>query len=83
MDRAFVEKYMNDKIAKGENFVTISFFELRVKNNLSEEDTKEFLNLAKAYLEKANYKVVLSGVYTFRGVSRQVQSNELLVALKD
>ena len=83
MDKAFVEKYINDKIVKGENLVTVSFFELRIKNNLSDEDTQEFLKLAKAHLERASYKVYLSGEYTYKDVKRTVQSNELLVAVKD
>ena len=83
MDKAFVEKYINEKLSKGENFITVSFFELRVKNNLSESATNDFLNMAKAHLEKAGYQVFLSGEYVYKGLTKQVQSNELLVAIKD
>lgn len=44
-------KLLNSKIAENENFIRFTFYELRVKNNLSEEDTDEFLRLAMTYLE--------------------------------
>ena len=83
MDKSFVEKYVNEKLSKGENIISISFFEIRVKNNLSEKDTEEFLKLAKSRLEKAGFKVYLSGEYTYRDIKCQVKSNELLVAVKE
>ena len=38
-------------MAENENFIRFTFYELRVKNNLSEEDADEFLRLAMTYLE--------------------------------
>ena len=83
MDKSFVEKFVNERISKGEDKVSISFFEMRIKNNLSEKDTEEFLKLAKSRLEKAGFKVYLSGEYEYRDFKYQVNSNELLVAVKE
>lgn len=47
-------------MAENENFIRFTFYELRVKNNLSEEDTDEFLRLAMTYLENKNYEVYKS-----------------------
>ena len=83
MDKSFVDKYVNERISKGEDKVSISFFDIRVKNNLSEKDTEEFLKLAKSRLEKAGFKVYFSGEYEYRDFKHQVNSNELLVAIKE
>ena len=83
MDKSFVDKYVNEKISKGEDKISISFFDIRVKNNFSEKDTEEFIKLAKSRLEKAGFKVYLSGEYIYKGIRCQVKSNELIVAVKE
>lgn len=42
MTTQFVEDYIQYKISKNENEIIYTFYELRVKNNLSEEDVDEF-----------------------------------------
>ena len=38
MTTKFVTEYIDKKINENENFIRYTFYELRVKNNLSEED---------------------------------------------
>jgi hypothetical protein len=83
MDKSFVDKYVNEKISKGEDKVSISFFDIRVKNNFSEAETEEFIKFAKSRLEKAGFKVYLSGIYEYHDFKHQVNPNELLVAIKE
>ena len=48
-------KLLELKMAENENFIRFTFYELRVKNNLSEDDTNELLRLAMTYLENNGY----------------------------
>ncbi len=75
---------LNSKIAKNENFIRFTYYELRVKNNLSEEETDEFLRLSMTYLEKKGYEVYVGNArYSYNKVDQNVQSNELLIAFKN
>lgn len=79
-----ITEYLDNKINKDENIITITFYEVRIKFNLSEEDTQEFLRLCKTRLENLGYQVYFTGArYTYQGVSKTVQSNELMLAIKD
>lgn len=75
--------FLNNKIKQDENLIRITFFEMRVKENLSQSETDEFIELTKAKLKNFNYKVYEAGErYWYNGNSYTVQSNELLVAVK-
>lgn len=84
MTLKFITDYIDDKIRKDENKVVFSFYEIRIKLDLSEEETDEFLKLSRTRLENLGYQVYFTGAkYTYQGVSKVVQSNELMVAIKD
>lgn len=75
---------LDSKMAENENFIRFTFYELRVKNNLSEEDTNEFLRLAMTYLENKGYEVYIGNSrYTYNNANQNVQPNELLIAFKN
>ena len=38
MDLQFVDNYINKKLEENENYIRYTFYELRIKNNLSEEE---------------------------------------------
>lgn len=77
-------KLLNEKMAENENFIRFTFYELRVKNNLSEDDTNEFLRLAMTFLENKGYEVYVGNArYTFNNANQNVQPNELLIAFKN
>lgn len=62
-------------------FYTIYFLWV---NNLSEEDTDEFLRLAMTYLENKSYEVYIGNArYTYKNANQNVQPNELLIAFKN
>ena len=64
--------------------VRYSYFELRVKHNLSEDEAQTFVKLAKNKLENMNYKVYLKGErFVFDDANRIVDENEYLIAIKD
>ena len=80
----FVEDYIQDKINKNENEIIYTFYELRVKNNLSEEEVDEFLRLNKIRLENLGYKVFFTGAkFVYQNSNRTVQPNQFMVAIKE
>lgn len=79
----FIESYMEEKINQDENYIVCTFYDIRVKYNLSEKETDEFLILSRNKLQNLGYKVYFSGAkYTYNNCNRTVQDNELLVAIK-
>ena len=78
------KKLLEVKMAENENFIRFSFYELRIKNNLSEDETEEFLRLAMAFLENKGYEVYVGNArYTYNNANQNVQPNELLIAFKN
>ncbi len=79
-----ITQYLDNKINDDENIVKITFYEVRIKFNLSEEETQEFLRLCKTRLENLGYQVYFTGAkYQYEGQNKVVQTNELMVAIKE
>ena len=56
---------------------------IRVKNNLSEQDTDKFLSLTRTKLENKNYKVYFSHArFTYKNANMMVQPNDLILNIK-
>ena len=84
MTTQFVEEYINYKICKNEYEIIFTFFELRVKENLSEEQAEDFLRLSKIRLENLGYNVYFTGMkFILNGKTREVKQNELMIAIKE
>lgn len=84
MTTQYVEEYLNYKISQNENEIIYTFYELRVKNNLSEEEIDEFLRLNKIRLENLGYKVYFTGAkFVFENANRTVQANQYMIAIKE
>ena len=83
MKEDYVNKYIKEKIVKQDDFLKFSFYELRVKENLSNDETDDFLEMAKWKLEDLGYGVYFSGAkYTYKNNRYTVGDNELLIAIK-
>lgn len=79
----YVGRYIEYKLLENEEEVRITFYELRVKENLTEIETEEFLQLCKNKLENMNYNVYFTGeTFIHKQCNRMVQPNELLIAVK-
>ena len=59
MTDMFVIKYIDNKLREVENpnFIRYTFYELRIKNNLTEEEVDRFLKINKDYFENKGYEV--------------------------
>lgn len=83
MKEEFVKKYIEKKVEKQGKFLKFSFYELRVKENLSNDDTDDFLEMAKWQLEDLGYDVYFTGAkYTYNNSRYVVGDNELMIAIK-
>ena len=53
----FIKNYVVNKIeeSKDKNYIRYTFYELRIKYNLSEKEVDEFLKLARTYYENNDY----------------------------
>ena len=84
MTTQFITDYLDNKIAKNENYIKCTFYELRVKRNLSEEEVDELLELAKTRLENMNYQVYFTGAkFQYNGKEQQVQAQDYMIAIKE
>ena len=84
MNLVYITQYMDRKIEENVNKVTITFFELRIKEDLSQEDTYIFLRMSKQRLTNLGYKIYDTGEkYMYNGKEEEVKSNEFYVAIKE
>lgn len=84
MTTQYVEEYLNYKMSQNKNEIIFTFYELRVKENLSEQEVDEFLRLCKIRLENLDYNVYFTGAkFVFENANRTVQSNEYMIAIKE
>ena len=79
-----VAEYLDEKIEKNDKIVKCTFYELRIKKNLTQDETNQFLDYCKNRLKNNKYKVYTTGQkYIFENQTKNVQDNELLVGIKD
>ena len=83
MTMKFVTEYIEKKVNENDKFIRYTFYELRIKNNLSQDDIEEFLDVNKDYFENKGYKVFFTGdKYEYNNETRYVEQNELMIAIK-
>lgn len=84
MTTEFVTNYIDKKLNENENYIRYTFYELRVKNNLSEEEVNQFLKINRDYFENKGYKVYFTNArFIYKDANRTVQPNELMIAIKE
>ena len=84
MTLEYITEYIDKKIYKNDKFITVTFYELRIKEDLSKEDTFIFLKMSKHRLVNLGYKIYETGQrYEYEGKEKIVRSNVLFVAIKE
>lgn len=84
MTTQFVTEYLDKKIEKNENYIVATFYDLKVHHNLSDDELEVFLQLAQTKLVNMGYLVYFTGAkYNYKNENKIVESNEILVAIKD
>lgn len=86
MTDAFVINYIDKKVeqSEDENYIKYTFYELKVKNNLDNEEIQRFLKINKDYFENKGYLVYFTGArYSYKGANTVVHDNELMIAIRE
>lgn len=75
---------MKENESQNKNYIEYSYYELKIKANLSEKQIDEVLRVSRDYFENHNYKVYFTGArYEYKGAFQNVQANELMIAIKE
>lgn len=83
MNLKFIDDYINSKLSENEDFIRFTYYELKVKSDLSEQDIKMFLNLAKTKFQNIGYNVFFTGEpYMYKNEVKIVEKNEFMIAIK-
>ena len=84
MTLGFVDKYINSKLEENEKYIRYTYYELRVKYNLTEEEIDKLLELSKIRLENMSYQVYCTGAkFVYNNANRVVEDNEYMIAIKE
>ena len=84
MTTQFITEYLDRKIEENENYIIATFYDLKVHHNLSDDELEIFLQLMQTKLVNMGYLVYFTGArYKYKNENRIVESNEILVAIKD
>lgn len=79
-----IESTLKEKLNKNADYIRYTFYELRVKYNLSEQDTDRFLDLIRTKLQNENYLVYFTGArFEYKNAKTKVKDNELMIAIKE
>lgn len=78
-----IDMYLENKLKQNRNCVVFNFYELRVKLNLTSEETYNFLHLVSTKLENNNYKIYRTGQEYYYRKKLKVEDNQLMVAIKE
>ena len=79
-----LDKYINNKIDKEGKFLIFTYYEIRVKMNLTKEEAMVVIDLIKRKLTNNNYSVLFPGdIYYKNSQQVRVKENDLLVAIKE
>ena len=84
--KAFIIDFINmkEKERQNKNYIEYSYYELKIKANLSEKQIDEVLRVSRNYFENHNYKVYFTGAqYEYKGESQNVPTNKLMIAFKE
>ena len=84
---AFIINFINKKEKEKENenkdYIEYSYYELKVKANLSEKQIDEVLRVSRDYFENKNYSVYFTNAeFEYNGQKRKVETNDYMVAVK-
>ena len=80
----YITNYIDKKIRENENIIVITFHELKVQENLSEQQIEYFLDKSKIRLTNLDYKIYEEGdTYTLEGETHLIENNIYYVAMKN
>ena len=67
-----IDMYLENKLKQNKKCIIFTFYELRVKLDLTSEETYNFLHLVSTKLENNNYKIYRTGQKYFYQEKKKV-----------
>ena len=83
--KAFIIAFINkkEKESSNINYIEYSYYELKVKYGLTEEQIDEVLRVSRDYFENKNYDVYFTNAeFQYNGQKRKVETNDYMIAVK-
>ena len=81
---ADITEYLDNIIEQNSKKLVFTFYELRIKMDLTEPTVEKFLRLSETRLINLGYQTYRIGdIYEYQGEKQVVKENELLVAVKE
>ena len=78
---AFIHK--KEKESSNRNYIEYSYYELKVKYGLTEEQIDEVLRVSRDYFENKYYNVYFTNAeFEWYGQKRKVETNDYMIAIK-
>ena len=78
----FIKTKENESLDK--DYIEYSYYELKVKKNLTEEEIDELLRISRDYFQNKDYNVYFTNTeFEYNGQKRKVKSNDYMVAVKN
>ena len=82
--KKFTIRLIESKEKENEKYIRYSYYELKVKNNLSEKEIYEILRISRDYFENKGYKVYFTNAeFEYQNAKRKVEINEYMIAFKE
>ena len=82
--KKFTIELIETKEKLNENYIRYSYYELKVKDDLSEKEIDEVLRISRDYFENKGYKVYFTNAeFEYKNSKRKVETNEYMVAFKE
>lgn len=83
--KSFIIAFINkkEKESSNRNYIEYSYYELKVKYGLTEEQIDEVLRVSRDYFENKNYNVYFTNAeFQYNGQKRKVETNDYMIAIK-
>ena len=72
-----------EKESSNKNYIEYSYYEVKVKANLTEEEIDELLRVSRDYFQNKNYNVYFTNAeFEWNGQKRKVETNDYMIAIK-
>lgn len=72
-----------EKESTNKNYIEYSYYEVKVKANLTEEEIDELLRVSRDYFQNKNYNVYFTNAeFEWNGQKRKVKTNDYMIAIK-
>ena len=81
--KEFTKELIESKEIENTNYIRYSYYELKVKDNLTEKEIDYVLKSSRDYFENKGYKVYFTNAeFEYQNVKRKVEINEYMIAFK-